>query len=91
MVVVVEENKGNVVVEENSRNVVVVDGNNRNVVAVEVVLVEEEGKQWKCGGGGWKTIEMWCWRWWWWWRRMVEEEENNRILCPENLYKCVTF
>ena len=61
-----------VVVEENNRNVVVVEGNNRNVVAVEVVLVEEEGKQWKCGGGGWKTIEMWCWRWWrwwWWWRR----------------------
>ena len=84
-------------VEENKGNVLVVEENNRNVVAVEVVLVEEEGKQWKCGGGvGWKTIEMWCWRWWWWWwwwwrRRMVEEEENNRILWPENLYKCATF
>ena len=37
--------------------------NNRNVVVVE------EGKVWKCGGGGsgvggGKTIEMW-WRWWW--------------------------
>ena len=82
--------------EENNRNAVVVEGNNRNVVAMEVVLVEEEGKQWKCGGGGWKTIEMWCWRWWqwwwwWWWRRMVEEKENNRILWPENLYRCATF
>ena len=29
--------------------------------------MEEEAKQWKCGGGGGeKTIEMW--RWWWWWR-----------------------
>ena len=36
-----------------------------------------EGKQWKCGGGGGKTIEMW--RWWRENNRNEEEEEEGKM------------